>query len=106
MAKKILISTLAMLALAGAAFASGQKEPAQLSAQAAAPAVLQTSEKISLTGTLLLEDNFHPVLRAGDKEYELLVPRFLTGNLDVKEGEKVSVEGYVVQGMPWRTSGF
>ncbi|MCX7040353.1 MAG: hypothetical protein NT005_14615, partial [Spirochaetes bacterium] len=109
MAKKILISTLAMLALAGAAFASGQKEPAQPSAQAAAqkaaPAVPSTSEKLSLTGTLSLEGNFHPVLKAGDKEYELLVPRYLTWNLDVKEGEKVSVEGYVVQGMPWRTSG-
>jgi hypothetical protein len=105
MANKILISTLVMLALAGAAFASGQKEPAQPSAQPAAPAVPLTSEKLSLTGTLSLEGNIHPVLKAGDKEYELLVPRFLTWNLDVTEGEKVSVEGYVVQGMPWRASG-
>ncbi len=104
MAKKILIGALLVLALAGAAFANGQKEPVRASPQAAAPAESRTSEKLSLTGTLSLEGNFHPVLKAGDKEYELLVPRYLTWNLDVKEGEQVSVEGYVVQGMPWHTS--
>jgi ABC-type glycerol-3-phosphate transport system substrate-binding protein len=102
MAKKILISTLVMLALAGAAFASGQKEPVQSPAQAAPLTAAPTVEKLSLTGTLSLEDSWHPILKAAGKEYELMVPRYLTWNLDVKEGEQVSVEGYVVQGMPWR----
>lgn len=105
MAKKILISTLVMLALAGAAFAGGQKEPAQPPAQTAPAAAPATEEKLSLTGTLSLGDSRHPILKAGGKEYELLVPRYLTWNLDVKDGEQVSVEGYVVRGMPRRAQG-
>ena len=105
MAKKILISALVMLALAGAAFASGQKEPVRPPAQAAPLRAAVTGEKLSLTGTLSLEGGMHPILKAGGKEYELLVPRFLTWNLDVKDGEQVSVEGYVVQGMPWHAQG-
>lgn len=105
MAKKILIGMLALIALTGVAFASGQKDLTKPSAQPAVPGAPTSSEKLSLTGTLSLEGDFHPVLKAGDKEYELLVPRYLTWNLDVEEGEKVSVEGYVVQGMPWRAAG-
>ena len=102
MAKKILITTLVMLALAGAAFASGQKEPVQSPAQAAPLTAAPTGEKLSLTGTLSLEGSMHPILKAAGKDYELMVPRYLTWNLDLKEGEQVSVEGYVVQGMPRR----
>jgi hypothetical protein len=104
MAKKILITTLVMLALAGAAFASGQKEPVQSPAQAAPFTAAPTGEKLSLTGTLSLEGSMHPILKAAGKDYALMVPRYLTWNLDVKEGEQVSVEGYVVQGMPRRAN--
>ncbi len=103
MTKKILLSALALtLVLATAAFAGGQKEPVPGSTAPAAPAArppFASGEKLTLTGTLSLTGEWHPVLLSGGKEYELMVPRFLAANLDVKDGEQVSVEGYVVQGM-------
>ncbi len=107
MTKKIFLSALALtLVLASAAFAGGQKEPVPGSAAPVGPAApagkppFATGEKLTLTGTLSLQGEWHPVLKSSGKEYELLVPRHLTWNLDVKEGEQVTVEGYVVQGMP------
>lgn len=111
MTKKITMSALALLlALAGAAFANGQKEPPRAQAgngpAATRPlAPWASGDKLSLTGTLTLEGEWHPVLKSGGKEYELMVPRYLTWNLDVKEGEQISVEGYVVQGMHRRVQG-
>ena len=105
MTRKITIGTLAlMLVLAGVAFASGQKEPAQAPGSAQAPGTASAApcvqgEKLVLTGSLTLAGQRHPVLKSGGKEYELMIPRNLTWNLDVKDGEQVSVEGYVVQGM-------
>jgi hypothetical protein len=104
MAKKILLSALALsLVLASAAFAGGQKEPvpgAAAPAAATAKPPFATGEKLTLSGALSLEGQWHPVLKSGGKEYELLVPRHLTWNIDVKDGEQVTVEGYVVQGRP------
>jgi hypothetical protein len=101
MAKKILMSALALtLVLASAAFAGGQKEPVPGAAAPAARPPFAAGEKLTLTGTLSLTGEWHPVLKSGGKEYELMVPRHLTWNLDVKDGEQVTVEGYVVQGGP------
>ena len=93
MAKKIFTISLVLgLALAGMAFASGQKEPS-----AASPA---TGEKLIVTGNVSIDNLFHPELKSGDKVYELMVPRYLVYQSGVKEGAKVTVEGYLVQGMP------
>ena len=93
MAKKIFTVSLVLgLALAGMAFASGQKEPS-----AASPA---TGEKLVVTGSISIDNLFHPALKSGDKVYELMVPRYLVYQSGVKEGARVTVEGYLVQGMP------
>ena len=103
MARKVLMTVLALsLALAASAFASGEKEaaPAPGAAAGRPPFAAQAGEKLTLTGTLALDGLWHPVLKSGGKEYVLMVPRYLTANLDVKEGEQVSVEGYTVTGAP------
>ncbi len=42
----------------------------------------------------------HPELKSGGKEYELLVPHYYAYELDLKDGQTVTVEGYTVEGMP------
>ena len=42
----------------------------------------------------------HPELISGADEYELLVPRFHARDLDLEDGQTVTVEGYAVEGMP------
>jgi len=56
-------------------------------------------EKITVSGPVYFKDKLHPEIKSGDKEYELLVPRFAFWNLDIEEGQSVSVEGYTVEGM-------
>jgi hypothetical protein len=95
MAKKIfIVSTVLILAIAGLAFASGQKEPA-------ATAGAATAEKLTLTGNVYVQDKIHPVLKSGGKEYELMVPPYLVAQIDLKEGSQITIEGYTVQGMGW-----
>jgi hypothetical protein len=97
MAKKILIvSAVLGFALAGLAFAGGQKEPT-------APgqtAPITSGQKLTLTGPLSFQNLIHPTLKSSDKVYELMVPRYLVEQAGLKEGAKVTVEGYQVQGMP------
>jgi hypothetical protein len=107
MNRKVFVSALALLlALSAAVFANGKKEAPQARAGAQAEAVLPpwaSGEKLTLTGTLSLKDSWHPVLVSGGKEYELHVPRRMTLDIDVKDGDQVSVEGYVVENPPSRT---
>ena len=99
MAKKIFTISLVLgLALAGMAFAGGQKEPGvQAPAQAGPDA---NGPKVVVTGSVSINNLIHPTIKSGDKVYELLVPRYLVYRSGVKEGTKVTVEGYTVQGRP------
>ncbi len=93
MAKKIfIVSTVLALAIAGLAFASGQKEPATAAGAA-------TAEKLTLTGNVYVQDKIHPVLKSGGKEYELMVPYYLIAQIDLKEGSEITIEGYTVDGI-------
>ncbi len=95
MAKKIMMVSLVLgLALAGMAFASGQKEPGVPDQ----PGV--TGQKVVVTGTVSVTNLIHPTIKSGDKVYLLLVPRPLVYRSGVKDGTKVTVEGYQVQDMP------
>jgi hypothetical protein len=97
MAKKILTVSLVLgLALAGMAFASGQKEPG-VPGQAA-PGT--TDQLVVVSGSVSINNLIHPTIKSGDKVYELLVPRYLVYRSGVKEGAKITVEGYTVQGRP------
>jgi hypothetical protein len=99
MAKKILALSLVLgFALTAVAFASGQNEPSP----AAGPgwAGPGNGQKLVLAGSVSFQNLIHPTLKAGDKVYELMVPRYLVYRSGVKEGAKVTVEGYQVIGMP------
>ena len=55
-------------------------------------------KKLEITGELYFENKIHPELKSGDQEYELMVPRFYTFGVDLKEGQTITVEGYRVEG--------
>ncbi len=97
--KGLIIPAVLCMALAGTAFASGQKEP---QAPAASPGQAAPEQKLVVTGALAFQNLIHPTLKSGDKVYELMVPRRLVYQSGLKEGAQVTVEGYQVQGMPWR----
>jgi len=59
------------------------------------------SEKIEIKGKLQGLDERHPVLEAGDKKYELMVPPHLLFQVDLKEGQEIQVTGYKVPGPYW-----
>jgi hypothetical protein len=59
----------------------------------------EEGEKITVSGPVTFEDKRHPEIKSGGKEYELMVPRFALWNLDIEEGQLVSVEGYTIDGM-------
>jgi hypothetical protein len=59
-----------------------------------------SEETITVTGQLYFENRMHPELKSGGEEYELLVPHFYVYELDLEEGQTVTVEGYAVEGMP------
>lgn len=109
MNRKVFVSALALLlALSAAAFANGKKEAPRAQAAGQAEAVVPpwaSGEKLTLTGTLSLEDGWQPVLASGGKEYELHIPRRMTLDIDVKDGDQVSVEGYVVKNAPSAAQG-
>ena len=102
MTKKMLAVSLVLgLVLAAVSFANGQKEPGA----AAVPGQAGNEQKLVLTGSLSFQNLVHPTLKSGDKVYELMVPRFLVYQANLKEGAQVTVEGYEVRGMVSRAQG-
>ena len=57
----------------------------------------QESEKITATGQVYFKNLMHPELKSGDKEYELMVPRFAVDQVDLKEGQTITIEGYTFE---------
>jgi hypothetical protein len=105
-AKRIIILLLIAGVAAAGVFASGNRED---ESDAARPdwrrmprgeAPEFSEETITVTGELYFENRMHPELKSGGEEYELLVPRFYAYDMDLKEGQTVTVEGYTVEGMP------
>ena len=102
--RNVLAILLIGIAAAGMAFASGNKESDDTrfygprGRWGAAPEI--SEELTRVTGQISFKDEFHPTLKSGTDEYELMVPRWAASDLDVKEGATITVEGYVASGMP------
>jgi hypothetical protein len=96
--KAFIIPAVLCMALAGTAFAGGQKESPAAPPGQAAPAEAQ---KLVLTGPIAFQNLIHPTLKSGGKVYELMVPRYLVYRSGLKEGAQVTVEGYQVADRPW-----
>ena len=105
-AKKITILLLIAGIAAAGAFASADKEDEAENVRPdwrrmpRAEAPQFSEETITVTGQLYFENRMHPELISGADEYELLVPRFHAYELDLEDGQTVTVEGYAVEGMP------
>jgi hypothetical protein len=113
-AKKIIVALLIAGVAATGAFASGNKEEQtervrpdeQRMPRGEAPEAPELSEEtITVTGQLYFENRIHPELESGGETYELLVPRPYIYELNLEEGQTVTVEGYTVEGMPCRGDG-
>jgi hypothetical protein len=57
-----------------------------------------SEEKVTVSGPVYFQNRMHAEIKADGKTYELMVPRFYLYDLDLKEGQNVSVEGYVAAG--------
>jgi hypothetical protein len=57
-----------------------------------------SEDKLTVTGPVYFQNRMHAELKADGKDYELMVPRFYLYELELEEGQQVTVEGYVAQG--------
>jgi len=101
--KKIIVFTVLLSVLAGAAVfaAGGQEDDYGYGPRYEDRWEGYGGEIITITGTVKLEGERHPELEAADGTYELMYPPFLDDDLDVREGEAITVEGYLVPGPRW-----
>ncbi|MBN1523416.1 MAG: hypothetical protein JW904_02930 [Spirochaetales bacterium] len=87
--KKLFTITL-LLVMAASAFAMGGRERMHDN--------FAEAEKISVTGTVSFsEDSGHIEIAADGKTYELRYPRMFEDELGIKEGDKLTVEGYKIE---------
>lgn len=105
--KANLLVITAVLFLAGGSlvFAGGQKETPAPQGPGAARAqsdqqVSVANELTTVTGQINFVNLIHPVIKSGGTEYEMIVPRIDVYRAGVKEGQTITVKGYVVKGLP------
>ncbi len=120
--KTLWIALLALAVAAAGAFASGKKEeqnygpggcpgwgygaqgrggPRGLGgpwAQGEENGLKFSEEKVTVTGPVYFQNRLHAELKADGTDYELMVPRFYLYNVELKEGQPITVEGYVARG--------
>lgn len=59
-------------------------------------------ESLNLTGKLELKNGYPPYLLSGNVKYILMVPYHLLYELDIQDGEEISVTGYDTAGHMWQ----
>jgi len=57
-----------------------------------------SEEKLTVSGPVYFQNRMHAELKSGGQDYELMVPRFYLYELELEEGQQVTVEGYVAKG--------
>jgi hypothetical protein len=102
-AKKIFVVLLVAAVSATAVFARGTSDNAP---PAAGPGPrgwngpdFSDQKKVELSGTLSLKD-WHPVLKTDKEEIVLMVPGIYRSDIEVKEGDAVKAEGYLIEDHP------
>src|SRR6056297_83992 len=61
------------------------------------------SERLSVEGTARLSASGVELKATDGKEYELMYPRYLAEDVQVRDGQTVAVEGYLVPGPRWES---
>ena len=99
--KSIFVFVFLVLLGVSAAFGSGQREPLErrYGPMGHHHEDFEDQETISVTGPIYFKDRMHPEIESGGKEYELLLPRFYYRDVELEEGQSISVEGYEAEGM-------
>lgn len=99
MKKRLFILLALSMVIAGAVFATGQAEtgpfPGAPRTQAYQP------EMVSVTGTLSLQEGPRALLKTDKESYLLMYPFYLATDVEVKDGDKVTVEGYLLPSPRW-----
>ena len=96
--KRVLILSVILLAATGVAglFAEGQVENDD---QAYGRGRWNDSrvelEEVDMTGEVFFEDRDFPMLKTADGEYTLMVPRFYTDDIEIKEGQTITIKGFI-----------
>ncbi|MBN2532220.1 MAG: hypothetical protein JXB88_04980 [Spirochaetales bacterium] len=54
---------------------------------------IESREKITLTGRIIISNRVFPELNAGDDTYKLMVPRYCLADTDITDNMEVTVEG-------------
>lgn len=88
MNRKFLSAVLVMTAAAAFLAATGVPE--------AGSADDFSGELVTVTGTLVLEESGYPALKSGDELWGLMYPYYLAQDLEVEDGEEITVEGYTM----------
>lgn len=86
--KRILILTSLFLISGLLVFASGNQE---------APKRWANEELVTLTGQLILQEDQWPQLESGGEVYKLMYPPFIDLEIDVQDGQQITVQGYVFE---------
>lgn len=103
--KKIILVTVVLTIITGTAlFGYGAQEEEEIDRSIPPRWGLEFNEEdlLNLTGTLILEPGELPALRAEGKRYELMYPHFLDDDIDMTDGESVTIEGFLVPGSRWQ----
>jgi hypothetical protein len=86
--KRISLVLFIAAALSAAVIAEGAQE---------APGRFEPAETATLTGTISIS-SFPPVLTADGKEYYVMVPPWAVDDVELTDGQEITVEGFVHQG--------
>ena len=102
--KRVLITVLvlSLITSVAAVFAEGQVENGQTPYGAGRSVNPRwdneygdSLETISVTGKIYFEDRVFPELISDSKKFELMVPRYYQYGTDLKEGQTITVEGFL-----------
>ena len=72
-------------------------------AQAARP--FKQGDLVTVTGNLKLVQNDHPELVTSDGTYELMYPYIYSDDVDLKDGQEITVKGYDTPAYRWSSDG-
>ncbi len=65
----------------------------------------EQGDELTLTGTLKTTGDDRPVIVTGDGTYELMYPYIYSNNIELKDGQQITVKGYETPAYRWSEDG-